>query len=40
MDVVNGKDMIFLEDDFIALLQSVQASFDEWIVHDATKELA
>ena len=39
MDVVDGEDVIFVEDDFIALMQSMQASLVQRIVHGALEEL-
>ncbi|MCA9135488.1 MAG: hypothetical protein KDB00_01980 [Planctomycetales bacterium] len=40
MDVVNGQDVVHVEDYLIALIQLVQSSFHESIIHDATEETA
>lgn len=38
VDVMDGKNVILVEDDLVSLIQSMQPSLDEWIVHDASEE--
>jgi len=38
MNWVNGQNVIFMENDFIELLQPMQPMFDERIVHEAFEE--
>ena len=37
VNIMNGKDVIFVENDFVALVQSVEPSFHKWIIHDTMK---
>ncbi len=39
MDVVDGKDVVLVKDDLIAIVQSVQPSFVQRVVHDRIEEL-
>jgi hypothetical protein len=39
MNIMNGKYVIFMEKDFIALLQPVQSGFVQRVVHDTLEEL-
>jgi len=36
---VNGKDVVFVEDDLVALVKFVESSFIQRIVHDAFEPL-
>lgn len=37
VDVVDGKNVIFVEHDLVSLIQPMQSCFDERIIYDATK---
>jgi hypothetical protein len=38
MDVMHGEDVVLMEDKLVALLQPVQSSLDQRVIHDATEE--
>lgn len=37
---MDGKNVILVEDDLSTLIQAVQPSFCQWIVHNASKMVA
>ena len=40
MNVMNCQNVIFVKDDLCTLIQTVQSSFCQWIIHDASKMVA
>ena len=39
MDAVNRQDVVFMENDFITLMQFMEPSLDERIVHDTHEKM-